>query len=190
MQSTSDECVIAVKSPRLKAFSMHYYGPVDDDSWIYEMLRTATNLRRFDSHKLRIGRQINFAGNDLRYIRLQRAELLSNVSVFAPKLTTLNLQGCHLLIVGELIFLDTHRNFKQLKARGTDITVDTTGSCLNEAIVRVIKNCYRTIWTGEEEYRRVREDSSFGNAAREVRRDLRCDMDELSSSKGFHSMRF
>jgi hypothetical protein len=77
-------------------------------------------------------------------------------------------------------FLDTHPNFKQLKAHGTTFTVDTTNACINESIGSTVKNYYGAVWIGEEEHQtsRVREDSTFGNAASEVRQDLTRDMDE------------
>jgi hypothetical protein len=66
-------------------------------------------------------------------------------------------------------FLDTHPNFKQLKAHGTTFTVDKTNACINESIVSTVKNYYGAVWIGEEEHQtsRVREDSTHGNAASE-----------------------
>lgn len=58
-----DECDLPVLLPRLKSFSMHYYGPLNDNEWIHEMLSTAKNVESFDSYKQHIY-ELNFVGND------------------------------------------------------------------------------------------------------------------------------
>lgn len=74
LQNIPDECDMTVLLPELKSFTMHYY--MGDGDWIHDMLSTSKKLKTFDSYKLRVGPQLNFAGNELESIRLHRAELL------------------------------------------------------------------------------------------------------------------
>ena len=151
MQNIPDECDLTVELPKLKSFSMHYYGPVDNDRWIHTMLNTATSLVTFDSYKLRIHPELNFAGNDLQTIRLHRAECLERVFVYAPRLKELILQACYDLSSGGITILDTHPNFIRPPGSSSNFTVDTTNACINESIVRTLEGNQRVIWSGPDE---------------------------------------
>ena len=150
MQNIPDECELTVQLPELKSFSMHYYGPPDDDTWIHDMLSTAKKLRTFDSYKLRVGPELHFAGNDIESIRLHRAELLMSLSLYAPNIQDLNLQGCYGLD-GELKILDSHPNFTRPAGRGSRFTVNTVNACISQSIVRTLENSSRFVWDGEDE---------------------------------------
>ena len=116
---------------------MHYYGPPDDCAWIHNMLKTATKLESFDSYKLRVGPELDFAGNSLKYIRLHRAELLESISVYAPRLQELNLQACYGLD-GELRIVDSHPDHPALPGRPSAFFVNTTNACISPSIERVL----------------------------------------------------
>jgi len=149
MQNIPDECDITVELPKLKSFSMYYYGPVDDERWIHTMLNTATSLVSFDSYKFRICSQLKFAGNDLQNIRLHRAECLERVSIYAPRLKDLSLQACY--DIREVELLDTHPNFTRPPGRGSNFTVNTTNASINQTIARALENNPRVIWSGPDD---------------------------------------
>jgi len=156
MQNIPDECDLTVELPELKSFSMHYYGPVDNDMWIHDMLTTAKNLVTFDSYKLRVHPELKFAGNDLQTIRLHRAECLERVSIYAPRLKELILQACYDLMNDGITILDTHPDFTRPPGRGSNFKVDTTNACINESIVRTLEGNPRVICYGPD------EDDDFG----------------------------
>lgn len=151
MQNIPDECHLTVELPKLKSFSMHYYAPDENDMWIHDMLMTATNLVTFDSYKLGVYPELNFAGNDLQTIRLHRADCLESVSIYAPRLKELILQACYDLTEGGITILDTHPDFIRPPGRGSNFKVDTTNSCINESIVRTLKGNPRVIWSGPDD---------------------------------------
>lgn len=92
MQNIPYDCNLTVLLPELKSFAMHYYdGYEGEDGWIHDMLSTSKKLKSFDSYKLGVGPELNFASNDSEDLRLHRAELLCDLSVYAPKLKMLNL---------------------------------------------------------------------------------------------------
>jgi len=124
MQNVPDDCDITVQLPELKSFSMYYYGPPDDETWFHEMLEYAKKLKAFDSYKLRIGHEPHFASNDLKSIRLHRAECMESISIYAPNLEELNLQACYGLM-GTLTILDTHPNFTRPSGQSSRFLVNT-----------------------------------------------------------------
>lgn len=149
MQNIPDDCDLTVLLPELKSFSMFYYMG-DDDTWIHEMLSTSKKLKTFDSYKLRVGPELNFAGNDLEDIRLHRAELLCDLSVYAPNLKMLNLQGCYGLD-GEIKILDEHPNFARPPGRGSTFKVNTVNACISRSIAQLLERHPRVDWYGDDE---------------------------------------
>jgi len=149
MQNIPCECRLSVVLPALKDFSMHYYDPPDDDTWIHKMLASAQNLVSFDSYKLRVGPELRFAGNDLRRIRLHRAEMLCSLSVYAPGLESLVLQGCYGLD-GELEIIDRHPDFEAPSGRPSAFEVNTTNACISPSIANTLKTNPRVLWDGED----------------------------------------
>jgi len=155
LQNVPEDCQLDIVLPELKDFSMHYYGPADDedDEWIHAMLQAATKLVSFDSYKLIVGPHLYFASNDLESIRLHRAEFLSDLTVYAPRLQSLNLQACY-GFDGNLRILDRHaqlskdlpRNFQQTK-----FEVVTTNSCLSNSAQATLESHPRIEWTDESE---------------------------------------
>lgn len=146
LQNIPDECEMTVQLPELTSFSMHYYGPPDDDAWLHDMLSVSKKLVSFDSYKLRPRGELHFAGNDLEYIRLHRAETLNDLSVYAPNLRELNLQGCYGLD-GELEIHGSHPNFDR-PADGSEsrFVVNTTNACISDAISRTLAGHPRVLW--------------------------------------------
>lgn len=144
MQNIPDDCDLTVLLPELKSFSMHYYGPPNNDAWIHDMLSTATKLQTFDSYKLRIGPELHFASNDLQSIRLHRAECLESLSVYAPKLRELSLQACYGLD-GELTILESHPGFSRPSGRPSAFSVNTANACLSQSIARTLRSNSRAM---------------------------------------------
>jgi len=149
MQNIPDECDVTVKLPKLKDFSMHYYSP-DDGGWVHDMLATATKLERFESYKFRVyTSELRFASNDLRYIRLHRAECLESLSIYAPKLEYLNLQACYGM-QGHLSILETHPNFTRPPGNPSSFVVDVTNACISTSILHTLQSNSRITYEGYE----------------------------------------
>lgn len=149
MQNIPEDCALTVLLPELREFSIHHYGPSDDDSWIHEMLSTSKKLVMFDSYKLRVGPELHFAGNDLKSIVLHRAEMLDSLSVYAPNLCKLSLQACYGLN-GSLTILDSHPNFPPVPSQSTFV-VNTLNACISPAIGRTLQSNPRIIWEDDGE---------------------------------------
>jgi len=81
-----------IELPELRDFSCRFYD--GSNGWLTRMLKKATKLERFDSYKLRVNSLV-FHSNDLQRIRLQRAELMTNLEIWAPRLTQLDISGAH-----------------------------------------------------------------------------------------------
>jgi hypothetical protein len=165
MQNIPEECEITVQLPKLITFGMHYYGPVDNEKWFHDMLRTSQSLRDFDSYKLRIRGKINFAGNDLNSISLHRAECMTHLTVYAPNLTDLSLQACY--GIQGVKFLDSHPKFTRPPGNGSKFTVNTTNACLNKSIVNTLQTNPRVMWSGEDD-----DDDPFSNPSESMFRDM------------------
>ncbi|KAG7372359.1 MYND finger domain containing protein [Nitzschia inconspicua] len=144
MQNIPDECQLTVLLPELKTFSMHYYGPSSDESWIHEMLATSTKLVTFDSYKLRVGPELTFAGNSLQSINLHRAELLHSLTLYAPNLHHLSLQACY-NFEGTFTILDSHPRFAPVRSQ-SPFVVNTLNACLSPAIQRTLQSNPRIVW--------------------------------------------
>mmetsp|Transcript_28825 Transcript_28825/g.72398 ORF Transcript_28825/g.72398 Transcript_28825/m.72398 type:complete len:112 (+) Transcript_28825:310-645(+) len=79
--------------PQLRELSIFYWNG-GDWGWLINLLRSATMLEKFDSYKLRVG-CLRFGSNALRSIRLHRAELLTYLALWAPRLENLDLQAAY-----------------------------------------------------------------------------------------------
>jgi hypothetical protein len=162
-QNIPDDCDLTVLLPELKQFSMHYYGPSDDEQWIHDMLRTAKKLESFDSYKLRVGPSLSFASNDLISIDLHRAECLRSLTLYAPKLRELRLQACYGLD-GHLRILDSHPDFERPPGQPSSFFVNTTNACVSRSIAQTIESHPRAQqWDEEDEYGSNPMESMFAN---------------------------
>ena len=151
MKNIPDDCKLTILLPELKSFNMHFYGPPkEDDEWIHNMLATATKLKSFDSYKLRVGPELRFASNDLEYICLHRAELLESLSIYAPKLQELSLQGCYGLD-GELMIMESHPDFPRVPGRPSSFFVNTINACISPSIAQTLENNPRVMWDGDDD---------------------------------------
>lgn len=91
--SMSEKPDFRIDCPQLKDCTIYYCD--GDLQWVQNMLTAATELERFDSYKLRGCNHLNFASNDLRSIRLHRAECLERLDLWAPRLTNLDVQAAY-----------------------------------------------------------------------------------------------
>lgn len=129
------ECRFNIIVPSLQVFHMHYYGPPDDSSWLINMLENAPNLVDFNSYKLRVP-FLGFFSNQLRTIRLHRAELLQRIDLWAPRLVRLDVQAAYDL--NEIYFLKEHSLSAQLPPNfvcNEELDVNYTNAILGEQAV-------------------------------------------------------
>ena len=104
MQNIDDSADLTLSLPLLEEVTIHYYG--GNPYPIETMLAAATRLRTFDSYKLWCGDCLCFASNDLTEVSLHRSDSLNGVSLWAPRLRSLNLQACY--SIEEVEILDDH----------------------------------------------------------------------------------
>lgn len=98
LRSLPDKCEFHVVLPTLKKFSIDHFAPGHPDGdtgSINRMLAAATKLEIFDAYKLRVVKELNFASNHLKSIVLHRSDSLKVLSIWAPNLEHLSLQGCY-----------------------------------------------------------------------------------------------
>jgi hypothetical protein len=93
LQNIPDDCDVVVELPRLRSVTWHYWG--GPARVLNTMLAAATRLLQFDSYKLRSNEALTFASPFLLGIELHRAEVLRSLTVWAPQLRHLGLQGCY-----------------------------------------------------------------------------------------------
>ena len=106
-----DVARLQLACPKMHQMRLLYYGaprdgPVDFGAVLDEALRTATQLMTFESYKLWSNDELTFAKNFLRAIDLKRADNLHELTLWAPRLDQLCLEGCYTL--GEIHFQTRH----------------------------------------------------------------------------------
>jgi len=106
LQNIPNTCDITIVCPELREVSLHYWRAHDKPHVVENMLRAATKLESFDSYKLWSNGALSFASPALTSIDLHRADSLESVSIWAPRLTMLRLQGCYSL--NDIEFPATH----------------------------------------------------------------------------------
>ena len=109
LRSLPDKCEFHVVLPTLKKFSIDHFAPGHPDGdtgSVNRMLAVATRLQTFDAYKLWMVEELNFASNHLKSIELHRSESLKVLSIWAPNLEHLNLQGCYNL--DRIMILNSH----------------------------------------------------------------------------------
>lgn len=93
LQNLPEGCDAVITPPQLRSVSWHYWsGPPEVAD---AMLAAATQLVAFDSYKFRANESLVFASPALLSIDLHRAELLGELTIWAPQLRQLRLQGCY-----------------------------------------------------------------------------------------------
>ena len=106
LQNVPEKCDMEIVCPELRDVSLHYWMAHGKPQVLDNMLSAATKLESFDSYKLWSNTALCFASPELTSIDLHRADSLEFVSIWAPRLTSLRLQGCYSL--DEIDFPDTH----------------------------------------------------------------------------------
>ena len=92
IQNLSNECDAQIVLPELRTFSLHYWH--GHRAVVENLLAAATKLETFDSYKLIANEDLVFASPNLTSIDLHRSDLLRSISIWAPRLKELGLQGC------------------------------------------------------------------------------------------------
>eukprot|EP01052_Picozoa_sp_SAG31_P034716 SAG31_NODE_4095_length_3592_cov_2.576009_3_plen_639_part_00 len=103
LQNVPDECELVLELPQLKDVSIHYLRSCDET--VNTMLDRATALEKFDSYKLWVY-ELHFASNHLVDVDLHRSDSLDTLTMYAPNLRSLGLQGCFGL--DNIVFHPTH----------------------------------------------------------------------------------
>jgi len=101
----SDDPQFTIECPTLKAVSINYCSS-GHFGWLLQLLETATELEEFSSYKLSFVGYLKFASNQLRSITIHRADCLSALHLWAPKLELLDVQSCYDLF--DIHFLSRH----------------------------------------------------------------------------------
>ena len=128
-----------IKCNKLKHFQCYHWGWGDNPDWVNIMLQHATQLESFDSYKLCVPHLI-FASNHLNRIRLDRAECLSYLGLYAPRLTSLQIHGAHDL--DEIQFFESAHP-KLPKPSGSfdqELTIHATNAVLGRTARSAIRN--------------------------------------------------
>lgn len=147
MQNVPDECDFTILLPKLRSFTMNYYGPSEDEWWIHNMLANARELKVFDSYKLLVGPELRLAGNHLESIRLHRAECLESLTLYVPHLRNLSLQATYL---ARITILDSSPGFETPMTM-TPFRVDTVNTCFSQEMKEVLEHHPRVLWDGGDE---------------------------------------
>ena len=140
LQNIPDTCDIAIVCPELRDVSLHYWRAHDKPQVVENMLRAATKLESFDSYKLWSNEALCFASPALTSIDLHRADCLEFVSIWAPRLTMLRLQGCYSL--NEIDFPATHSLAASLPAGfafHAPLQVNTTNANLGRKAMQALR---------------------------------------------------
>ena len=98
VENLNDDVARQLACPKMHQMRLLYYGgprdgPVDFGAVLDEALRTATQLMTFESYKLWSNDELTFASNFLRAIDLKRADSLHELTLWAPRLDQLCLEG-------------------------------------------------------------------------------------------------
>jgi len=136
MQNVPDDCRLELVLPNLRSFSVHFWG--GDSGVINRMLDATPLLEEFDSYKLWVD-ELHFASNHLTSIDLHRSDSLSDLSIWAPNLESLSLQGCY--SVEDITFLQTHKLASDLPPghRPPPLEVNTLNACLGPRAQRALQ---------------------------------------------------
>ena len=137
MQNVPNECDLTIEAPRLTSVSIHFLGDCDDV--INSMLAHATELESFDSYKLWVS-ELHFASNDLVSVDLHRSDGLDTLTLYAPNLTSLDLQACYGLET--LAFQTRHPTLSPLLPPGhtpPPLEVNTANANLGRAARKALR---------------------------------------------------
>jgi hypothetical protein len=132
------------------------------------MFKSATHLRTFRSYKLGLGignRPIQFASTMLTELHIHRSDILSDISIWAPRLQYLRLQGCNDL--DRIAFPSTHPELSQeLPAyfKPGPYVVETTNSCLSQSVMETLASHPHSLWDADE----VDETAGVGGSGMEA----------------------
>eukprot|EP01043_Picozoa_sp_COSAG02_P000844 COSAG02_NODE_17_length_55377_cov_106.402258_24_plen_441_part_00 len=150
-------CDLDVQCSELSEFSIQYWQ--GEARIINKLLTAATKLRTFDSYKLWIvaapgtpeyaidisSGNLAFASNQLESIDLHRADSLPSLSIWAPNLTSLRLDGCYSL--EQITFLHTHPLASSLSEghQHSEFEVSTTNAVLGPRAQAAIQSNPRAL---------------------------------------------
>lgn len=126
--------------PELREASLLYWRGQTPDV-VDAMLAAATKLEKFDSYKLWSNDSLAFASPNLKEIWIHRSDCLTELSIWAPNLTSLRLQGCYDL---EAIEFPASHPLQASLPRGwrrcaEPLVVDTLNSNLGEEALAALR---------------------------------------------------
>jgi hypothetical protein len=90
-QSDFEQCAVQVECPKLECCEINSYT-TDNFSWFHHMLETATHLETFLSRDLGAS-SMRLESNHLTHVHVQRGYMLKSLTIWAPRLQQLFLEG-------------------------------------------------------------------------------------------------
>jgi hypothetical protein len=143
LQNVPDDCNLQISLPELRCVIIHYWH--GDQAVVNEMLQVATQLETFDAYKLWVY-ELEFASNALVSVDLHRSDSLDRLTLWAPNLRSLGLQGC--FGIEQLVFLETHALATALPTGYTcdqPLEVNTKNANLSKAAERALSSHPRVV---------------------------------------------
>eukprot|EP00038_Savillea_parva_P012791 m.206983 g.206983 ORF g.206983 m.206983 type:complete len:381 (-) comp23533_c0_seq1:138-1280(-) len=146
LQNVPESCDLQIRLPLLKTVAIRYW--TGSAAVVNVMLEHATRLVEFTSYKLWVWEPITFASNALRVVDIHRSDSLQGITIWAPNLEHLGLQGCFAL--EDITFLDDHPLAKDLPAgrKPSVFTVNTANAVLGPNAISVLDTCPRVRRSG------------------------------------------
>jgi hypothetical protein len=137
VQNIPNDCELTVQLPNLANVELQCYGPSDKDGWIHEMLATANKLESFESYNLQVGPELLLASNFLECVNMPCTKGLRDLTLYAPMLRNLNLEGCNLRS-GRLTILDSYPGLPPPPLKLARFRIDATSTLLSPSILKYI----------------------------------------------------
>ena len=141
LSNVPDKCDLQVSLPRLRCVTIHHMD--GHGAMVSGMLLVATQLETFESFKLRDARELTFASNALTSVHLGRSDSIVRLTLWAPQLRSLRLQGCGGFEQLQLIFLKTHALEEALPTGymcGQPLEVNTQNTSISNAAKSAVQS--------------------------------------------------
>ena len=146
LSNVPEDCKFHVVVPTLKNIWIHHFRGDDLAERINSMLTAATELETFETYKLWVSEELRFASNHLKTIDLHRSDGLPGISLWAPNLEKLRLQGC--FSIWNIEILKSHPLAETLPEghEPTKFRVNTLNANIGAKAMKALKKSRRCIF--------------------------------------------